>query len=64
MKEVLDTFQTENDIELNIVYGERREGDITSAYADASLAYKLLDWKAETWIKRNGYLCMELGETI
>jgi UDP-glucose 4-epimerase len=36
---------------LNIVYGERREGDITSAYADASLALKLLNWKAELGLK-------------
>lgn len=47
VKEVLDTFQKENNIELNIKYGKRREGDITSAYADASLAYELLQWKAE-----------------
>jgi UDP-glucose 4-epimerase len=51
VKEVLDTFQKENDIELNIVYGERREGDITSAYADSSLALKLLNWKPELGLK-------------
>jgi UDP-glucose 4-epimerase len=51
VKEVLDTFQKENDIELNIVYGERREGDVTSAYADATLALKLLNWKAELGLK-------------
>jgi UDP-glucose 4-epimerase len=36
---------------LIIVYGERREGDITSAYADASLALKLLNWKAKLGLK-------------
>ena len=51
VKEVIDTFEKENKIKLNVEYGERREGDITSAYADASLAFELLNWKAELGLK-------------
>lgn len=47
VKQVLDTFQQTNDVELPIVYGPRRDGDITAAYADTSLSSQVLDWSAE-----------------
>jgi UDP-glucose 4-epimerase len=45
--EIIHIFEKVSDIKLNYKIVGRREGDITSAYADTSLANKELDWKAE-----------------
>lgn len=44
--EVINTFQKVNQIEINFKTVDRREGDITAAYADTQLANKELGWKA------------------
>jgi UDP-glucose 4-epimerase len=45
--EVINTFQKVNKIEIKYKIVDRREGDITAAYADTQLANKELGWKAE-----------------
>lgn len=51
VKEVLDTFEKENDLKVNTFYGERRSGDVEAIYADPSYAYELLNWKTELGLK-------------
>ena len=51
VKEVLEAFETENDIKVNTHYGNRRKGDVEAIYADPSYAYELLNWKAELGLK-------------
>ncbi|MCB9201999.1 MAG: UDP-glucose 4-epimerase GalE [Flavobacteriales bacterium] len=48
VKEVVDAFENANNLKVNYKYAPRREGDITSAYADASLAKEQLNWEAKT----------------
>ena len=45
--EVIKTFEKVNQIHLSYKIVERRKGDITTAYADTTLANKELGWKAE-----------------
>ncbi len=45
--EVIKTFEKVSKKDLNYKIVARREGDITAAYADTSLANKELNWKAE-----------------
>lgn len=45
--EVIQAFEKVSGVNLNYKIVARREGDITAAYADTSLANKVLDWKAE-----------------
>jgi UDP-glucose 4-epimerase len=45
--EVIQTFEKVTGKKLNYKFVDRREGDITSAYADTSIANKELGWKAE-----------------
>lgn len=45
--EVIKTFEKVSKMKLNYKIVERREGDITAAYADTTLANTELDWKAE-----------------
>jgi UDP-glucose 4-epimerase len=45
--EVIKTFEKVSKKDLNYKIVARREGDITSAYADTTLANKELNWKAE-----------------
>ena len=45
--EVINTFEKVNNIELKYKIVDRREGDITAAYADTTLANEELKWKAE-----------------
>ena len=47
VKEIVDTFETVNNIQLNYCYGERREGDLEANFADASKALRELNWKTE-----------------
>ena len=51
VKEVLEAFETENNIKVNTHYGNRRKGDVEAIYADPSYAYELLNWKAELGLK-------------
>jgi UDP-glucose 4-epimerase len=51
VKEVLETFETENNVKVNTHFGNRRKGDIESVYADPSYAEKLLGWKATLGLK-------------
>lgn len=52
VKQVLDAFETHNNIKLNIAYGPRRAGDITAAWADASHAEQILGWRAELGLEQ------------
>lgn len=45
--EVIEAFEKVSNKKLNYKIVGRREGDITSAYADTTLANKELDWKAK-----------------
>ena len=47
VKEIVDTFEIVNGIQLNYCYGERREGDLEANFADASKALRELNWKTE-----------------
>lgn len=49
--EIIQAFEKYNNIKLNYIIGERRPGDAPSIYADASLADRILGWKAELGIK-------------
>lgn len=46
--EIVTTFEKATGQKVHYKIAPRRAGDITSAYADTSLANKELDWKAET----------------
>lgn len=46
--EIVKTFEKANNIEIPYQICNRRAGDITIAYADATKAEKQLNWKAET----------------
>ena len=45
--ELINTFEKVNGIKVNYKIVDRRPGDIATCYADASLAFKELGWKAE-----------------
>jgi len=45
--EVIQAFEKVSGKKLNYKIVARREGDITSAYADTSMANKELGWKSE-----------------
>ncbi|MDD6268496.1 MAG: UDP-glucose 4-epimerase GalE [Oscillospiraceae bacterium] len=45
--EIVTTFEKENDIKINYVYGERRAGDLPESYANADKALRVLGWKTE-----------------
>lgn len=45
--EVIKAFEKVSGTNLNYVITKRRQGDITAAYANTSLANRELDWKAE-----------------
>ena len=51
VKEILDTFQRVNNIDLGYTIGPRRPGDAAACYCDPSLAEKELGWKAELGIE-------------
>jgi UDP-glucose 4-epimerase len=45
--EIVKAFENVNNLKLNYKIVERREGDITAAYADTTLANEELGWKTE-----------------
>lgn len=51
VKQVLEAFETENDVKINTHYGNRRKGDVEAIYADPSYAKKLFGWKAILGLK-------------
>ena len=47
MLEVINTFEKVNNLKLNYKIVARREGDVTAAFADTTIANKELNWKTE-----------------
>ena len=47
VKEIVETFEAENNVELNVKFGERRMGDIPALEANVDRAEQILGWKAE-----------------
>ena len=47
VKEVVETFQRVNKLELNVHYGERRPGDVEQIYASCDKATNELHWTAD-----------------
>jgi UDP-glucose 4-epimerase len=45
--EVVNTFESVNDLKLNYKIVDRRAGDVEQTYADTTLANEELGWKAE-----------------
>jgi len=45
--EVIHSFEKVTEMTLNYEIGDRREGDVTAAYADTSLANEKLNWNTE-----------------
>ena len=45
--EVIQAFEEVTEKKLNYKIVDRREGDITAAYADTALANQVLGWKSE-----------------
>jgi UDP-glucose 4-epimerase len=45
--EIINAFEKVNNVKLNYKIVGRREGDITAAYADTTIANKELNWKTE-----------------
>ncbi len=46
--DIIKTFEDVNQVKVNYRFAPRRDGDITKAYADATLAREKLGWTAET----------------
>ena len=49
--ELVQTFETENDIKLNYTFGPKRPGDVIEIYANVDYALSLIGWKAKRDIK-------------
>jgi UDP-glucose 4-epimerase len=49
--QILNAFEEQNHLKVNYVIGPRRSGDAAAIYADASLAAKELQWKAQLGLK-------------
>jgi len=49
--EVIEAFQKVNNIKLNYIIDDRREGDVEKVWADTTKANKVLGWKAELTIE-------------
>lgn len=47
VKEIVETFERENNVKLNVKIGERRKGDVPVLEADVKRAEELLNWRAE-----------------
>ena len=45
--DIVNTFEKVNNVEIPVVIGERRPGDIDECYASVNKAKNLLNWKAE-----------------
>ena len=51
VKEIIDAFESENQLSLNYVFGERRAGDAAAIYAYVTKANEVLGWRAELCVK-------------
>ena len=51
VKQVLEAFETENNIKVNTHYGNRRKGDVEAIYADPSYAFEILGWTTKYELK-------------
>lgn len=51
VKELIETFQRVNNVHVPHIVGPRRSGDVSECYADASLAFEMLGWKAALGIE-------------
>jgi len=49
--ELVQTFETENDMKLNYTFGPKRSGDVIEIYANVDYALSLIAWKAKRDIK-------------
>ena len=47
MLQLITTFEKVNNIKISYKFTDRRDGDVTSMYANANLALQDLDWEAE-----------------
>lgn len=47
VQEIVDAFERVNNLKLNYVYGNRRDGDLPEYFADATKALNELNWKVE-----------------
>ena len=61
--EIIKTFEKATGQKVNYKIHPRRPGDISSVYADTSLANKELGWKADSQHRRNLVVSLELGKT-
>lgn len=46
VKQIIKMFEEVNDLKINVEYGQRREGDVESIYANSEKAHNTLGWKA------------------
>ncbi len=49
--EIINTFESVNNLKLNYEIGARREGDVEQIYANAEKAKKMLNWECEYSLK-------------
>ncbi len=59
--EVIHTFEKVSGKKLPYKIVARREGDITSAYANTDKANTVLGWKAQSTLGRSHGKCLEMG---
>ena len=61
VKELIKTFEDINEIIIPHTIAPRRQGDVGSCYADASLAKKLLGWQAKHSLEE---MCKDAWEAV
>ena len=61
VKELIKTFEDVNKIKIPFAIAPRRQGDVGSCYADASLAKKLLGWEANYSLEE---MCKDAWEAV
>ncbi len=59
--EVIKTFENVSGKKLNYKIVGRREGDVTAAYADTTIANKELNWKTEKKPRRSSNFSLEMA---
>lgn len=47
VKEIVDSFEKTNNLKLNVIWGDKREGDVEQVWADATKSNEILGWKAQ-----------------
>ena len=61
VKELIKTFEDANEMIIPHTIAPRRQGDVGSCYADASLAKKLLGWEAKYSLEE---MCKDAWEAV